>query len=160
MRQVLWLIALFLLLPLSAGAADKADEMKPYPAAESGMTRWVFHVPPVENETHDRKVEIVVGKNMQVDCNQTWFGGALASRVAEGWGYTYYVLEKVGPPASTMMACPPGSAKTEKFVQVRGDGFLQRYNSKLPVVVYVPEGLEVRYRIWSASEQAGEAERR
>jgi len=25
-----------------------------------------------------------------------------------------------------------------------------RYNSRLPVGVYAPEGVEVRYRIWSA----------
>jgi serine protease inhibitor ecotin len=25
-----------------------------------------------------------------------------------------------------------------------------RYNTRLPVVVYAPEGVEVRYRIWSA----------
>jgi ecotin len=31
-----------------------------------------------------------------------------------------------------------------------GQGFLQRYDSELPVVTYVPEGFEVRYRIWTA----------
>ncbi len=43
---------------------------------------------------------------------------------------------------------------------VRGEGFLLRYNSKLPVVVYVPEGFEVRYRIWQAGEKVIRAERR
>jgi len=55
------------------------------------------------------------------------------------------------------MACPEGE-KTDQFVQVRGDGFLQRYNHKLPVVVYVPEGYEVRYRIWSAGEDLQQAQ--
>lgn len=32
-----------------------------------------------------------------------------------------------------------------------------RYNSKLPVVVYVPDGLEVSYRIWGADEKIGKA---
>jgi ecotin len=31
---------------------------------------------------------------------------------------------------------------------------LIRYNSRLPVVVYVPEGVEVRYRIWRADPEA------
>lgn len=41
-----------------------------------------------------------------------------------------------------------------EFVSLGGDPYLVRYNSKLPVVVYVPEGVEVRYRIWSAGEGA------
>lgn len=160
MRHRFAALAVFSLLPLSAGAAEPADSMKPYPAPETGMTRWAFNVPAVENELADRKVEIVVGKAMMVDCNHPWFGGTLESRVAEGWGYSYYVLDKIGPPASTMKACPPGTPKTEQFVQVQGEGFLQRYNSKLPVVVYVPDGFEVRYRTWAASEQLGQAEKR
>jgi len=30
-----------------------------------------------------------------------------------------------------------------------------RYNSRLPIVVYVPENARVRYRIWRAGEQEG-----
>jgi ecotin len=33
-----------------------------------------------------------------------------------------------------------------------------RYNSKLPVVVYVPEGLEVRYRLWKAEAETRKGE--
>ncbi|MBW2490657.1 MAG: proteinase inhibitor I4 serpin, partial [Deltaproteobacteria bacterium] len=32
-----------------------------------------------------------------------------------------------------------------------------RYNSRLPVVVYVPEGVEVRYRIWRAEPESKKA---
>jgi ecotin len=41
---------------------------------------------------------------------------------------------------------------------VRGDGALLRYNSKLPVVVYVPVDFEVHYRIWTAREETGVAQ--
>jgi len=40
---------------------------------------------------------------------------------------------------------------------VVGDGFLLRYNSKLPLVLYVPKDIEVRYRIWSASNKVEKA---
>ena len=146
-----------LLLTPTANAGKEMEEMKPYPAAEEGLTRMVFRLPTVENE-EDRKVEIVVGKTLEVDCNLTWFRGNLEKRVAEGWGYPYFVLEKVGAPSTTLMACPPGEEKTEAFVGVRGDGFLQRYNSKLPVVTYVPEGFEVRYRIWAVGDEIGRAD--
>ena len=32
-----------------------------------------------------------------------------------------------------------------------------RYNSRIPLVVYVPKGGEVRYRIWKAAEKIDEA---
>jgi len=56
-----------------------------------------------------------------------------------------------------MMACPPSQENTDEFVTVVGDGFLQRYNSRLPMVVYVPEGFELRYRIWVAQDNFGRA---
>jgi ecotin len=58
---------------------------------------------------------------------------------------------------STLMACPPGSKKKRAFVPVVGDGFTVRYNSKLPIVVYAPTDVEVRYRIWSASDKVNTA---
>jgi ecotin len=138
-------------------AAGAADEMKPYPAADAGFARSVFHLPKVDNEA-DRKVEIMVGKVLMTDCNRTWFGGNLERRVAAGWGYPFFVLPDAGGPASTMMACPPGVEKAEAFVPVRGSGFIQPYNSKLPVVTYVPNGFSVRYRIWAAGDEIGHAE--
>lgn len=157
MKTTKSMVMLALLVPLGAGAGEAHDEMKPYPAAREGFQRMVFRVPVKQNEA-DRKVEIMVGKTLSVDCNRTWFMGRLEKQVAEGWGYPYFLLERAAGPASTRMACPPGEEKTEAFVSVRGEGFLQRYNSKLPVVVYVPKGFEVHYRIWSAGDDVGRAE--
>jgi ecotin len=55
------------------------------------------------------------------------------------------------------MACPLAHENTNEFVTVVGDGFLQRYNSSLPMVIYVPEGFGVRYRIWAAQDDIGRA---
>ncbi len=147
------LLSILFVFPVSAVESTK---MEPYPAARDGFDRMVFRVPPVEDESA-HKVEIIVGKILAVDCNRMSFGGELERRVAEGWGYPYFVIEKIGGPMSTRMACPPEAEKSDEFVSVGGDGFLQRYNSKLPVVVYVPEGFEVRYRIWVAGEDIARA---
>ena len=150
------LAALWLLVVTGAMADGSGDEMKPYPKAAEGYARAVIHLDALTRE-EDNKLEIIIGKSLQVDCNAHWFGGDLESRVAEGWGYPYYVLASVHGPASTMKACPPGFENQEAFVPVRGEGYLLRYNSKLPVVIYVPTGFEVRYRIWTAGEEVGHA---
>jgi ecotin len=146
-----------ILVIVAAPAAAEDTDLKLYPAPAAGFERWVFGVPAADRE-EDRKVEIVVGKTLSVDCNPTWFGGDLETRTVAGWGYSYYVLQEVRDRASTLMACPPGQEKAEGFITVRGEGFLTRYNSKLPIVVYVPEDFQVRYRIWSASSEVGRAQ--
>lgn len=52
-----------------------------------------------------------------------------------------------------MMAVNPASSEVERFIVLGGEPFLIRYNSKIPVVVHVPEGVIVKYRIWSANSE-------
>jgi len=150
MRQAL--ITAMLSLTLAAATPALAASLKdvaPYPDAEKGFSRQVIHLPAQADESAF-KLEILAGKTLQVDCNRQRLAGNLEEHTLQGWGYSYYRLEKVGGPASTLMACPDGN-KTDAFVPVVGEGFMLRYNSKLPVVLYVPQGVQVRYRVWSAS---------
>lgn len=135
-----------------------AEDMKPFPPAEDGFRRMVIRLAPLTNED-DHKLELIIGKKMKVDCNRHWFGGQLTEEVATGWGFPYFVLKSVKGPASTLMACPPEKKEQEAFVQVQSDQGLLRYNSKLPVVVYVPVDFEVQYRIWNAKEGLGVAQK-
>eukprot|EP01133_Synstelium_polycarpum_P012642 gene12642-14850_t len=126
------------------------DKVAPYPAALPGFKRHAIYVQPLANE-YDAKVEIIFGKMMLVDGNRHSLGGQAEERTLDGWGYTYLYLEKVFGPRSTMMFCP--EPKTMQFVSTQGCGEnLHRYNSRLPIVVYAPEDIEVRYRIWRAPE--------
>lgn len=120
------------------------------------MKRQVIQLPVLQDEAN-YKVELLIGKTLEVDCNQHRLGGQLESKTLEGWGYDYYIFDKVTSPVSTMMACPDGK-KEKKFVTAYlGDNSLLRYNSKLPVVVYTPENVEVKYRVWKADENVGQA---
>jgi ecotin len=141
---------------LSGGAhAASLEDVAPFPKADKGFARKVIRLTPQSRE-NDFQVEILAGKTLTVDCNHPRLGGMLDEKNLEGWGYPFYRLEKVIGPMSTLMACPDGTSKQD-FVPVVGDGFMLRYNSKLPIVLYVPKDIEVRYRIWSASGKVEKA---
>lgn len=121
--------------------------LAPYPQELDSLVRKVVFLEPQEDESLF-KVEIVVGKNMTVDCNRHSLISEIVEDVVSGWGYSYYRVETEGLVMSTMMACH--DAPSLKFVS--GQGLLTRYNSRLPLVVYLPKGYELKYRVWRAGE--------
>lgn len=144
-----------LLIGACASAMSQNDDLKPWPAASAGESRHVIRLEAMDDEAN-HSVELVIGKDLEIDCNRHWFGGKLERQVVSGWGYPLYRLTSVAGPASTMMACP-GEERRSAFVAVNLEDPMLRYNSKLPIVVYVPDGFRVRYRTWSADGDAVEA---
>lgn len=134
--------------------AQSTPDLTPYPAVEAGQKQHVIVLPAEKNED-ELKIELIVGKTMQIDCNIHMFGGEIEEETAEGWGYNYYVLDDLGDGATTLMGCPDNSTR-EAFVRST-DQKIVRYNSKLPIVVYTPEDVELHYRVWRAdAEQVAE----
>ena len=118
------------------------------------MVRHVLQLPKQEDETAF-KLELIAGKTVRVDAeNRYFFGGKIEAENIQGWGYTLYRVSQLGPMAGTLMAIDPNTPKQDRFVALGGEPYLIRYNSRLPVVVYAPEGVEVRYRIWSIESAA------
>jgi len=114
------------------------------------MVRYVLQLPQQDDESAF-KVELIVGKKVQVDeKNQYFFGGNIQEEIIKGWGFPRYVVKELGPMAGTLMAVDPNAPKVNRFITLGGEPFLIRYNSRLPIVVYVPKDVEVHYRIWSA----------
>jgi len=117
------------------------------------MQRYVIELPALEDESL-KQVELIIGKTVPTDgVNRHFFGGKITRETIQGWGYSYYELKAIGPMAGTLMAGPPDAPKVDTFVPVRHGVGLLRYNSKLPLVVYVPEGVEVNYRLWSTESE-------
>ena len=137
--------------------SSAADNMKAFPQAEAGTTRHVIQVPEEKDES-SLKVELMIGKTVKLDAaNRYFFGGKIDAVNIDGWGFTRYVVKELGPMAGTLMAPDPDAPKVDRFIRLGGEPYLIRYNSRLPVVVYVPEGTEVRYRIWRAGAEASVA---
>jgi ecotin len=130
---------------------DDSHWQKAYPAAEKGMKRIVIHLDAQKDE-YSWKVELIVGKTVETDgVNRVALMGKLEERPVEGWGYTFYRADIKPGMISTLIGVDPNKPKVQQFVTLMPYGPV-RYNSRLPIVVYIPEGYEVRYRFWKAEE--------
>ena len=146
--KTLWSMAILSIFTI-VNTAQTADTMKAFPPAEKGMVRYVLHLPKQENES-GFKVELIVGKTVQVDKeNRYFFGGRIEKETIKGWGFPRYVVSALGPMGGTLMGVDPNAPKVDRFITIGGEPYLIRYNSRLPIVVYVPEDVEVRYQIWN-----------
>jgi ecotin len=137
-------------MSLYAGPAKK-DNINMFPQAQEGFERYVIEVPALDNE-NDHKVELFIGQVMNVDCNNHILMGKVEKKILKGWGYTYLEASDInGMTVSTRMAC--NQPNTDKFISLAPSAeTLSRYISRSPIVIYIPKGYEVRYRIWSADK--------
>ncbi|MFZ5569920.1 MAG: ecotin [Thermodesulfobacteriota bacterium] len=145
--------AMVLMILFAAPVSQAGDNLKAFPPAEAGMVRCVLQLPRQEDESSFR-VELLVGQTVLIDKqNRYFFGGKIAAETISGWGFTCYRVSDLGPMAGTRMAVNPDAPKVARFITLGGEPYIIRYNSRLPIVVYVPEGVEVRYRIWTAGAE-------
>ncbi len=134
-------------------SAHAADIMKAFPPAEEGMVRYVLQLPKQDDESIF-KIELMVGKTVQVDeKNRYFFGGNIGKETIKGWGYPRYHVSKIGPMAGARMAVDPDAPKATRFITLGGEPYIIRYSRRLPIVVYVPESVEVHYRIWTTGAE-------
>lgn len=153
------LASAFLLFLFVVPAGLAADNMKAFPPAGEGMVRHVLQLPQQADES-GFKVELIVGKTVETDAgNRYFFGGRIEEETIKGWGFPRYTVARLGPMAGTLMAVDPNAPKVARFITLGGAPYIIRYNSGLPVVVYVPAGVEVRYRIWTAGAEVKSIEK-
>lgn len=131
-------------------------DTKIFPEAKKGYTQFVIEVPfSSMEEDANKKIEIFVGKYADVDtCNHHSLTGEFQSKDLQGWGYSYYEFHSKGDIVGTMMGCGDYK-KVTKFI--RSQGFLLNYNGRMPIVLYVPEGMEVQYKIYKAEPETYKA---
>lgn len=144
------------LSPIMAIGATTAT-LSPFPLPDAGQVRHVIQLPARADEPRIQ-VEIQVGKTLTIDCNHYAFGGELIEHHVPGWGYDYFSYGKEHPLVSTEKGCPPDSERSA-FVQAVDANRMLRYNSKMPIVIYTPADIEVRYLLWHSDAEPLQAER-
>lgn len=132
--------------------ATGSKALEAFPQAKDGEIRHVIYLgDKLRGEEENFKVELIPGKVAKTDgVNVARVGLFLDPVTLKGWGYTYYHVSGKDLVMSTMMAVPEGVAPVERFVA--GKSLMVRYNSRLPIVIYSPEGVDVRYRLWTGGE--------
>ncbi|WP_326984191.1 ecotin family protein [Chryseobacterium sp. MYb264] len=139
---------LIMMIGVNAFAQKKAEkfaklEIEMFPKAKEGYKQVYVQLPIAKNE-NDLKVEFFVGAEKMLDCNKHFMMGEVKTQDLQGWGYTYYDVESKGEVGGTLMGCPDQKL-TKQFVNLKPETV--RYNSKLPLVFYIPKDMEVRYRV-------------
>ena len=158
MKKILTLLTFGLFVSVSMSQAADHKELKAFPAAETGMQRFVISLPHKERGEEDSfKVEFLPGKMIMTDgVNLVRLGTRIEPRPLKGWGYTYYEVTGKDIGMSTMIGVPPGTQSMKTFVS--GQPLTISYNSRLPIVIYAPKGQLVRYRIWKADDKFSSAD--
>lgn len=124
-------------------------EINMFPEAKEGFKKVYIQVP-IEKNEENFKVEVFVGKEALLDCNKYFLIGNITEKNLDGWGYNFYEIESSGEMGGTKMACPQEKL-TNKFVYLQP--LLLRYNSKLPIVLYVPNDFVIKYKIFKADSK-------
>ncbi|WP_300669531.1 ecotin family protein [Soonwooa sp.] len=149
------LLGLSLLSSLSFAQITQKVDITPFPKAEKAMKQVVIEVPHSDSDAN-KKIEIFVGKNMQTDgCNKTWLSGEFSKSELKGWGYDYLTFKTNGATPSTLMACPNATPKNEF---VKSQGYFTDYNGRMPIVLYIPDGYEAKFRIYKAENDLYKAQ--
>lgn len=125
---------------------EAVDKLRIYPEKVGTLIRHYIYLKKETNEIL-YSVEFFPGIYAKVDnCNKHFLGGEFKKHRIKDSELTYYVFYYEST-HTTARGCPEPS--TIQFVT--GPKRLVRYDSRLPLVVYLPEGMELKYRAQETS---------
>ena len=152
------------------GVAIPRLNLTDYPQPAPGLKRWVIQPsgllpksadPLISSQPLDWRIQLIVGQTVTLDCNtQRLSGSGMTMRMlpkASGKA----LFEVKGPVAviSTKMACPDDQPTRTSFLSMGKQPYLVPYNASWPIVVDLPENIELRWRVWKAETRQQEAVR-
>ena len=143
------------------GVAIPRLNLTGYPDPAPGLKRWVIQPsgllpksadPLISAHPLDWRIQLIMGQTVRLDCNtKRLLGPGVTMRMlpkASGKA----LFEVKGPVAviSTKMACPDDQPTRTSFLSLGKQPYLIPYNASWPIVVDLPVGTELRWRVWKA----------
>jgi len=158
-----WKLALPVLMVGAAAPADAIPrlDLSGYPAPSRNLNRWVIQpsgLLPKSDDVMisanplDWRVQLIVGKEVDVDCNSKRLSGPPLSmrRLPETSGKALFEVKGPVLVLSTRMACTREQSAGRSFLALGKQPYLVPYNASWPIVVDLPDGVELRWRVWKA----------
>ena len=144
-----------------AGAAIPRLILTGYPEPAPGLNRWVIQPsgllpkstdPLISAHPLDWRIQLIVGQTVRLDCNTKRLSGSGMTMRMLPKASGKALFEVKGPVAviSTKMACPDDQPTRTTFLSLGNQPYLVPYNASWPIVVDLPENVQMRWRIWKA----------
>ena len=160
-------LSLLLLTPSIATAVPRLD-LSGYPATAPGLQRWVIQPsgllpkssdPIISARPIDWRIQLIVGQEVPLDCNVKRLSGpGMTMRMLpEASGKALFEVKGPMAVTSSRMACPGDQPTKRSFLALGKQPYLVPYNASWPIVVDLPEGAELRWRLWKAETRQQEA---
>lgn len=134
--------------------STNAHDITMFPSINGYIKQAIF----LENLPLEKnyKVEFYATKKAEVDnCNKHYLLGDFEMKTMDGWGYFYYVFKSNSELISTKMGCMDAAKMITDVPS--GKTELIRYTSIMPLIVYAPEGIDIKYRIWKVDPKENKA---
>ena len=144
-----------------AGVAIPRLNLTGYPEPAPGLKRWVIQPsgllpksadPLISAHPLDWRIQLIVGQTVRLDCNTKRLSGSGMTMRMLPKASGKALFEVKGPVAviSTKMACPDDQPTRTSFLSLGKQPYLVPYNASWPIVVDLPVGTELRWRVWKA----------
>ena len=143
------------------GVAIPRLNLTGYPDPAPGLKRWVIQPsgllpksadPFISAHPLDWRIQLIVGQTVTLDCNmQRLSGPGMTMRMLpKASGKALFEVKGPVVVSSTKMACPDDQSTRESFLSLGKQPYLVPYNASWPIVVDLPETMQLRWRIWKA----------
>ncbi len=143
------------------GVAIPRLDLTGYPEPALGLKRWVIQPsgllpksadPLISAHPLDWRIQLIVGQTVTLDCNAKRLSGTgmIMRMLPKASGKALFEVK--GPVAviSTKMACSDDQPTRTSFLSLGKQPYLVPYNASWPIVVDLPVGTKLRWRVWKA----------
>ena len=148
-------------LAAQRGLAIPRLNLTGYPEPAPGLQRWVIQPsgllpksadPLISAHPLDWRIQLIVGQVVTLDCNTKRLSGSGMTMRMLPKASGKALFEVKGPVAviSTKMACPDDQPTRTSFLSLGKQPYLVPYNASWPIVVDLPENVQLRWRVWKA----------
>lgn len=127
---------------------EALENAKKFPE-KAGLKKYVLYLPELENdEETNLKVELFPPKTPEANFDTQFWSGKFETGQVDGFNFDYWIFH---PAVANEQTIEPSAKSDIRHNRTGFENKLVAYNSRLPIVVYAPEGYGINYKIWETN---------